>query len=53
MPYHYDNGNQYAYHKYNNGQWYDYSGGLIITDWYTDGNDRNEGKTTILTLWHT
>ena len=30
MPYHYDNGNEYAYHKYNNGQWYDYSGGLIF-----------------------
>jgi len=26
----------------------DYSGGLIITDWYTDGNDRNESlKITI------
>ena len=30
MPYHYDDGNQYAYHKYNNGQWLDYSGGLIF-----------------------
>ena len=30
MPYHYDNGNEYAYHKHNNGQWYDYSGGLIF-----------------------
>jgi len=30
MPYHYDDGNQYAYHKYNNGQWMDYSGGLIF-----------------------
>jgi hypothetical protein len=30
MPYHYDDGNEYAYHKYNNGQWYDYSGGLIF-----------------------
>ena len=30
MPYHYDSGNKYAYHKYNNGQWYDYSGGLIF-----------------------
>ena len=30
MPYHYDDGNNYAYHKYNNGQWYDYSGGLIF-----------------------
>ena len=30
MPYHYDDGNQYAYHKYNGGQWLDYSGGLIF-----------------------
>ena len=30
MPYHYDNGNQYSYHKFNNGQWLDYSGGLIF-----------------------
>jgi hypothetical protein len=31
MPYHYDNGGEYSYHKYNNGeQWYDYSGGLIF-----------------------
>ena len=30
MPYHYDNGNEYAYHKYNNGQWFDYSGGMIF-----------------------
>ena len=31
MPYHYDDGNEYSYHKYNdNKQWYDYSGGLIL-----------------------
>jgi len=30
MPYHYDNGDEFSYHKYNNNeQWYDYSGGLI------------------------
>ena len=30
LPYHYDNGNEFSYHKYNNGeQWYDYSGGVI------------------------
>ena len=30
MPYHYDDGNEFSYHKYNNGeQWHDYSGGLI------------------------
>jgi hypothetical protein len=30
MPYHYDDGNEFSYHKYNNGQWVDYSGGLIF-----------------------
>jgi len=31
MPYHYDNGGQYSYHNFNDGeQWYDYSGGLIF-----------------------
>lgn len=31
MPYHYESGSQYSYHKYNNNeQWYDYSGGLIF-----------------------
>jgi hypothetical protein len=31
MPYHYDDGGQYSYHNFNDGeQWYDYSGGLII-----------------------
>jgi hypothetical protein len=31
MPYHYDAGDEFSYHKYNNGeQWYDYSGGLIF-----------------------
>tara|TARA_Y100001963_G_scaffold107565_1_gene148726 strand:- start:959 stop:2023 length:1065 start_codon:yes stop_codon:yes gene_type:complete len=31
MPYHHDDGNEFSYHKYNNGeQWYDYSGGLIF-----------------------
>jgi hypothetical protein len=31
MPYHYDDGNEFSYHKYNKGkQWYDYSGGLIF-----------------------
>ena len=30
MPYHYNDGSQYAYHKYNDGQWLDYSGGLIF-----------------------
>ena len=31
MPYHYDSGDEFSYHKYNGGeQWYDYSGGLIF-----------------------
>ncbi len=31
MPYHYDDGGSYTYHKYNNNeQWYDYSGGTIF-----------------------
>jgi hypothetical protein len=30
MPYHYDDGGSFTYHKYNDGQWYDYSGGLIF-----------------------
>ena len=30
MPYHYDNGDEFSFHKYNDGQWLDYSGGLIF-----------------------
>jgi hypothetical protein len=31
MPYHYNNGGEYSYHNFNDGeQWYDYSGGLIF-----------------------
>jgi len=30
MPYHYDDGGEFSYHAYNNGQWLDYSGGLIF-----------------------
>ena len=29
MPYHIDTDNTYSYHKYNGGQWLDYSAGLI------------------------
>ena len=29
LPYHYDDGNKFSYHNYVDGQWYDYSGGLI------------------------
>ena len=31
LPYHYNDGGEFSYHKYNNDeQWYDYSGGLIV-----------------------
>ena len=30
MPYHYNDDSEFSYHKYNNGQWLDYSGGLIF-----------------------
>ena len=30
LPYHYDNGNEYSYHKYEGKQWLDYSGGVIF-----------------------
>jgi hypothetical protein len=29
LPYHYDDGSEFSYHNYVEGQWYDYSGGLI------------------------
>ena len=29
MPYHIDTDSEYSYHKFNNGQWLDYSAGLI------------------------
>ena len=31
LPHHHDNGDEFSYHNYNNGeQWYDYSGGIIF-----------------------
>ena len=30
LPYHYDLGNTYSYHKYEGSQWLDYSGGVIF-----------------------
>ena len=31
MPWHYDDGSEFSYHNFNDGeQWYDYSGGLIF-----------------------
>ena len=30
MPWHYDDDGEFSYHKYNDGQWLDYSGGLIF-----------------------
>ena len=33
MPYHYDAGGEFSYHKYNGGQWTDYSGGVVFGHW--------------------
>ncbi len=30
MPYHYNDGSTFSYHNYVDGQWYDYSGGIIF-----------------------
>tara|TARA_Y100001963_G_scaffold7239_1_gene9401 strand:- start:641 stop:1756 length:1116 start_codon:yes stop_codon:yes gene_type:complete len=30
LPYHYNDGNEFSYHNYVDGQWYDYSGGIIF-----------------------
>jgi hypothetical protein len=30
MPWHYNDDGEFSYHKYNDGQWLDYSGGLIF-----------------------
>ena len=30
MPYHYNDGGEFSYHNYVDGQWYDYSGGVIF-----------------------
>ena len=30
MPYHLDQGGEFSYHAFNNGQWLDYSGGIIF-----------------------
>ena len=30
MPYHLDQGGEFSYHTYNDGQWLDYSGGIIF-----------------------
>ena len=34
MPWHYDAGDEFSYHKYNEGQWLDYSFGLVYGHWY-------------------
>ena len=33
MPYHYDAGGEFSYHAYNEGQWVDYSGGIVFGHW--------------------
>jgi len=34
MPYHLDQGGEFSYHKYNGGQWYDYSAGIVYGHWF-------------------
>ena len=34
MPYHYDAGGEFSYHKFHGGQWIDYSGGIIFGHWF-------------------
>ena len=34
MPWHYDAGDEFSYHKYNEGQWLDYSAGIVYGHWY-------------------
>ena len=35
MPLHYNDGGEFSYHKYNGGQWKDYSGGIIYGHWFS------------------
>ena len=34
MPYHYDDGGEFSYHKFVNGQWLDYSAGIVFGHWF-------------------
>jgi len=34
MPWHLDQGGEFSYHKYNNGQWMDYSAGIVYGHWF-------------------
>ena len=34
MPYHYDTGGEFSYHTYNEGQWLDYSAGIVFGHWF-------------------
>mgnify|MGYP003110604162 CR=1 FL=1 len=34
MPWHYDAGDEFSYHKFIGGQWYDYSFGVVYGHWY-------------------
>jgi hypothetical protein len=34
MPYHYDAGGEFSYHKFIGGQWLDYSAGIVFGHWY-------------------
>ena len=34
MPWHLDQGGEFSYHKYNDGQWMDYSAGIVYGHWF-------------------
>ena len=34
MPLHYNDAGEYSYHKYNGGQWMDYSAGIVYGHWF-------------------
>ena len=34
MPYHLDQGGEFSYHEYNDGQWLDYSAGIVYGHWF-------------------
>tara|TARA_R110000744_G_scaffold105586_3_gene201763 strand:- start:2004 stop:3083 length:1080 start_codon:yes stop_codon:yes gene_type:complete len=34
MPLHYNDDGEFSYHKYNGGQWKDYSGGIVFGHWF-------------------
>ena len=47
LPFHLNTGWDYSYHNFNGGNWIDYSGGLIITDWYSEEENNQSIKITV------